>query len=464
MPAVFAPVDSSLRTLLLPRFDDFVADVYAACDGPGGMGEMEVGFARSAMEMQRLGLEKAAQARADGTDRNRCPKCGDRLERVSGGYKRTVRTRFGEITLTRSKGYCARCREWKHPADDMLGLDKHAAASPGVQEASALMVSKMPATEAAKVIERLMGRPCDDSTMAREARRAGERAADLRTEMDEKACSSDGRWEITRALEPELGNTPFTLVIEMDAWLIRERDGWGGQTESSRWHWVYTGTMFRLGDRVSTQSGRPMILSRGHVATRAGLEEFSRQTYAEAIRQGMLLAGNVLIIADGGVWIWKIADDRFSGARCRLDFYHASQHLWTLANERFGTGTPEAKAWVEPLLHQLRHGEQVRVVETLNDLARTIEQPMRGAAQREANYFETHKDHLDYSRGAQAGEPIGSGAIESTCRQYQCRFKRAGQFWSIKGDEALLALETFWRNDRWSTLFPHARAQLASRN
>ncbi len=47
------------------------------------------------------------------------------------------------------------------------------------------------------------------------------------------------------------------------------------------------------------------------------------------------------------------------------------------------------------------------------------------------------------------------GAMESTCRQYQCRFKRPGQFWTQTGDEALICLETFWRNDRWHQLFPH---------
>lgn len=30
-----------------------------------------------------------------------------------------------------------------------------------------------------------------------------------------------------------------------------------------------------------------------------------------------------------------------------------------------------------------------------------------------------------------------------------------GQFWSQAGDEALLCLETFWRNGRWHLLFPH---------
>ena len=60
-----------------------------------------------------------------------------------------------------------------------------------------------------------------------------------------------------------------------------------------------------------------------------------------------------------------------------------------------------------------------------------------------------------------ASQPLGSGAIESTCRQYQCRFKRTGQFWTTVGDEALMCLETFWRNNRWQELFPHAQPSSA---
>jgi hypothetical protein len=71
-------------------------------------------------------------------------------------------------------------------------------------------------------------------------------------------------------------------------------------------------------------------------------------------------------------------------------------------------------------------------------------------------YFREHQGRMDYRAGGRAGEPLGSGPVEATCRQYQCRFKRPGQFWSQRGDESLLCLETFWRNGRWSLLFPHS--------
>lgn len=465
MAAVLVPVPvCALHNELSPLFSRFITVAEAASEEPGNMGDLEDEFARELAEMQRLALERVSQRKADGADHSRCPHCGEKLQRPSHGHAREVRTRFGPITLVRSKGYCPKCEQWRFPADDLLGLDKHATASPGVQRAESFLVSKMPAEEAARAMEELMGRPADDSTMAREARRQGERARKLRRKMDEEACHTEGRWAVTERLRKRLGpdaKIPFVLVIQMDAWLVRERDHWG-ETERrreagedfSRWHWVYTATIFRLDQRARTQSGRPMILSRGHVATREGIDSFSQQVYAEAVRQGLLLAEDSLVIADGGVWIWKIADDRFPYSRKRLDNYHAAQHLHTVAAELHGRGTAEAAGFVRPLLHQLRHGGEAGVVETLADLATAAAPEHEETLRREAAYFETHKDHLDYGRGAAAGEPIGSGAIESTCRQHQCRFKRPGQFWTKDGDEALLALEIFWRNGRWNELFP----------
>ena len=78
-----------------------------------------------------------------------------------------------------------------------------------------------------------------------------------------------------------------TLVIEIDAWNIRERDNWGktesllkAGEDSKRWHWVYTGTVFRLDQRGTTESGRPIISDRGFIATRQGIDSFQRQLYA----------------------------------------------------------------------------------------------------------------------------------------------------------------------------------------
>ena len=79
-------------------------------------------------------------------------------------------------------------------------------------------------------------------------------------------------------------------------------------------------------------------------------------------------------------------------------------------------------------------------------------------------YYTHHIDWMKYRKADLRNAPVGSGMIESTCRQYQCRMKRCGQFWSQLDDQALLTLDWFWRNGYWEKLFPHAQLTSASRN
>lgn len=426
------------------------------------LGHIEERVLRETREVQRQVVEKAAQAKADGIP-PLCPYCGAKLSRVTHGHGCTFESRFGPITMARSRGWCRRCHKWRFPADAVLGLEETGGCSPSVQEMAALGVSKMPAAEASLVIERLAGVKISVSTLEREARRQGQRAEEQRRQLDEKMRRTEGRAQQVGDLQMELPLVPFTLVIQMDAWNIRERDDWGQSAaqraagrEPARWHWVYGGTCFRLSQRVKTASGRPMILSRGYVMTRGGVDALGEQLRAEALRHGLGQAADVLVIADGAVWIWNLAEDCFGQARQRLDAYHAKEHLWSVAEALHGAGTPAAKAWVQPLLRKTDQSQVLPMIEDLRQLLPGLADSLQATVQREINYFATHQNRMDYKHGRKRGEPIGSGAIESTCRQYQCRFKRPGQFWTKIGDEALMCLETFWRNDRWHLIFPHA--------
>jgi hypothetical protein len=156
------------------------------------------------------------------------------------------------------------------------------------------------------------------------------------------------------------------------------------------------------------------------------------------------------------VWIWNLAGDRFPGARQRVDFYHVSQHLWAVAHTLHPEDPATAHAWVEPLLAQLKADARCEVITELQQRQARLEGASAEVVQREVSYLQSHRERMDYGTAKQNGEPLGSGAMESTCRQYQCRFKRPGQFWSQMGDEALLCLETSRRNERWHLLFPHS--------
>jgi len=423
------------------------------------MGDLERQILQQTQGLERKLLEEASQKKADQSPPV-CPVCGNQLSRLSQGHERTYQTRFGPVTIRRSRGWCKCCQAWRFPADYALGLEETGSASPSVQEMAALVASKMPVAEASAVLEHLTGVKLPPATLDREARRQGKRAERKRRELDQQMSDGQGRQQCV-PVEP----APFTLIIEIDAWNIRERDDWGKSRhrraqgiEPARWHWVYGGTCFRMNQRTQTDPGRPTILSRGTVMTRGGVDALREQLFAECLRQGLGQAAEVLVIADGAMWIWNLVQDRFARATQRLDFYHASQHLWAVARALHPEAESVARQWIEPLLKKLKAGRSLRVIAELDQVTKRLRARRRAAAQTELEYFQTHRDRLDYQAASKRGQPLGSGAIESTCRQYQCRFKRPGQFWSLSGDEALMCLETFWRNGRWHLLFPHSVA------
>ena len=373
--------------------DELEELMVGGCD----VGQLEALLEKRLRELGRPLLEEAVQKLADRQPLS-CPRCGGPLHIERHRRLRRVLSVFGKVPFVRSYGFCPPCGERFYPADVAMGLQERAPASPRVQEICALMVLESPAAQAEANIRRLTGLDLGQASMHREARRQGERALRLRDADAALTNTVKGIRELAcRATAPR---RDFTLVIEIDAWNIRERDHWGESRkmrakgeEPTRWHWVYAGTIFRLDQRGKTASGRSVITE------------------------------------------------------------------WTVAHDLYGQ-TPQARQWVLPMLGWLKRRKNgaLDVINALHEIRADLEKlstRQQETLDREIRYFENHKDRMDYKSGKALDQPIGSGAIESTCSQYQCRFKRTGQFWSLDGDEAFLALETLHRNGRWHRLFPH---------
>jgi hypothetical protein len=136
-----------------------------------------------------------------------------------------VTSRFGSLRQGRPYGWCDRCQTWQFPADHALGLAKNAPASPYLQEISALLVSKMPPEQAVAAAERL-GLELSRCTLDREAHHQGLKAQALRAQSVADLDTWEGRQTLSRHTEGPAPQ-PFTLVIEIAAWNVRERDQWG---------------------------------------------------------------------------------------------------------------------------------------------------------------------------------------------------------------------------------------------
>jgi len=260
-----------------------------------GLGFIEERVRQCTLELQRKVVERAMQAKADAVDEC-CSCCQTPLIERKRRVPKTIHSYCGPVRLFRTHGWCRQCEQWVFPADTALGLFDNSTASPLVQEMCALLVSKMPCEQAEPVASRVAGIQLSRSTLAREAQRQGERAIQMR-EKQSPALSVAKPSTALAAAGLDQPPKPFTLVIQIDAWNIRERDDWG-KTQArlkrgekiERWHWVYTATCFRLEQRVRKGKRRAFITERSYVATRQGIEPMMNQLHHEAMARGLAQA------------------------------------------------------------------------------------------------------------------------------------------------------------------------------
>jgi hypothetical protein len=286
----------------------------------------------------------------------------------------------------------------------------------------------------------------DDSTLHRLAQRVGRRAEE----------QTKQRLEQTPVERQPQGAASRLAVLMVDGWMARFRgEGWGKRrTKKTRvdWHEMKTGVFYLHEQSARKEAGRGLIQDKVIVHCQGDALELGQRLNWEALRGGLGRARQSLFLGDGAPWIWNLKKDRWNQALGLLDFYHGSQHLWSLGRSIQGEEEPGLRQWMEPRLHQLRHGEEKKVLGEIAAL-----KSGRGAdgavIQREKNYFASHAQRMNYQGIARRGWPIGSGAVESACRQKQCRFKRPGQFWTQVGFRHLAALDQARRNHHWQQLW-----------
>lgn len=289
------------------------------------------------------------------------------------------------------------------------------------------------------------GVPVDDSTLHALVQELGARAEEQTLQRLE-----------TPAPEREPERAPSALAVLMiDGCQLRYRGpGWGKtRTKEARveWHELKLGVFYREEQAAQTAGGRGLLSGKRLVSWRGEAVELGRRLHWEAQADGLGRAMRVRCVNDGAPWIWHLVKDRWPQAEEVLDFYHASQHLCALGAALHGEGTAAASAWVQGRRHRLRRGNAAKLLKELGAL-----EPPEGeagaAVRREQNYFEHHAGRMNYRELSDDG-PIGSGAVESACRQRQCRFKRAGQFWTEEGMKHLCALQEARRNGHWDELW-----------
>jgi len=346
-------------------------------------------------------------------------------------------TALGPVSFQRGYYVCRHCHQGQSPRDrdlDVAGV----ACSPGVRRMMAVVGSESSFEQGREQLELLAGIEVTAKAVERQAEAIG---GDI--EAYQQA-------EIGRAKQLELPEVCApsvpVLYIEMDGTGVpmvkAETQGRTGKVEGQPAHTreVKLGCVFT--QTTTDQDGRPVRddESTSYVAAIETAEQFGLRLYTEAWRRGWSRAKKKVVIGDGAVWIWNLADQHFPGAIQIVDLYHARQHLWELSAKLFASDDKARKRWIARCLDRLDRGKIEELVKILRESQPATDE-LAKTVNNEAEYFERNAERMRYPAFRAPGLFVGSGVVEAGCKTViGARLKCSGMFWTVRGANAIIAL------------------------
>ena len=278
----------------------------------------------------------------------------------------------------------------------------------------------LPYEQAARVFERIGHRTLPRATLCRHAAEHGERL---------KTCWEGQQAQVSLervALHPVDHCQP--KGVSMDGWMVHIRgEGWKECKVGAVYDVV-------LEERTAPQTGDKVERARasqmGYTAVLGEVARFAPALWALAVERHIPEAGHSSVTADGAEWIWNLAADLFPDSIQIVDWYHADQHLAQAAQALFPDHPDQAARWHKAMQQPLFAGQIWAIIHALHQA---------GLADH-AHYFEQHQRRMQYLEFQEVGLPIGSGSVESACKQFQARLKGSGMRWSRPGAERMLVV------------------------
>jgi hypothetical protein len=139
-----------------------------------------------------------------------------------------------------------------------------------------------------------------------------------------------------------------------------------------------------------------------------------------------------------------------------VDYYHASERLWTMADALFGVGK-KSRSWARKMQKALLKPSGVsRVLHSAAALRNRMKLKGKRLAdfRRAYKYLQTRRRHLNYAEYRRLGLPIGSGVTEAACKTvFTQRLKLSGMRWKKAGAQTILRLRVILLSGVWSDVY-----------
>lgn len=338
--------------------------------------------------------------------------------------------------------------EWEiFPLDRQLELwEKHWSA--GVAKEAVWLSGVVGSYEAAEAVMSRVGKiKMSDSTLWRRVEKWGQRFLEVEQQQRQQATRLPVRNELLRPEQQQ----PGRKGVAMDGAMVHIlQEGWKE---------LKVGCVFELEVRPTFDKERQAWSDLAHasnnsyVAHLGGPELFGQLLWSEAQSRGWEQHFETQVIGDGALWIWNLAQQHFFDSRQTVDWYHASQHLYSAAQVYYPDEPTRTQRWFDQAETTLFQGQAEQIAQTLRTRATQLPQAAE-TLNTEAAYFENNKRRMNYLEDREEGYLIGSGMVESGAKQFKARFCGPGMRWSRPGLERLIPIRAVILSHSFDTLWP----------
>jgi hypothetical protein len=382
--------------------------------------------------------------------------CGGTLQ-----YQRrraaTIWSVFGKVVYQRAYYAGCACRKGHAPVDHRYGLEAGKVTA-GLAHLIALSGIKESFEEGRKWLKEYLLFEVSENTIRSETQKMGElqcqaEQALIQATQDENSLQQRERSQLA---------APDILYGSLDAAKVRiePRDPEEKALENREaWRDVKAGCWYegevvpvrqrstRQKDKVQREGVVLRARNKKYFCDIAEAQEFGKLLWATGCATGADRARLLVFICDGAVWIWNLIAQYFPNAIQIVDWYHAADRLKRIAEESFHL-LEERQTWLKQVTEDLWQGHVELVIEACCPLAKKSKW-----AQQSLTYFSNNIERMRYDQFRTRGFLIGSGIIESGCKQIVTqRLKLPGAQWHVDGAILTAKARTAWMSGDWHKL------------
>jgi hypothetical protein len=237
--------------------------------------------------------------------------------------------------------------------------------------------------------------------------------------------------------------------VSLDATGVRQQAPDGSAAEG-RMAWV--GEVFNPTAAHEKKRGR--VWDARYVSGLLTLPEMGRQLGREAQAVGLDHADVLIGLTDGGngledCLLEQVFAKLGKPAVFILDFFHVSEHVSAFAHELFPLDAAPAQERAQTWCHTLKHQGGRALLDELDALDLSGRSPTVQEGRRKlCQYLRNNLHRTNYPRYAACGWHIGSGSIESACKNViNARLNGPGMRWSPHGTDELAHVRALFKSE-----------------